>query len=164
MLPWITPLSRVKEVKLKNIYTSCILDYAMNMDNHVDADKDHRSLKNGFLVKSHKLTYNRQRLPCRTEQPTVECQKCKKKQHSQSLQSLDQNASKLNKNKLSAFNSRCKVDSHGKIHGVEELLEQLRCNGYSRCRPRVQAKAAFIAVGGTVVVARSVEALAQHPA
>lgn len=46
---------------------------------------------------------------------------------------------------------------------MKELLEQLRSDGYPGCRPRVQAKAALIAIGGTVVVAWPVEALAEQP-
>lgn len=77
---------------------------------------------------------------------------------------MDHNASKLNKNKLSAFNSRCKVDSHGKVHSMKELLEQLRRDRYSGCGSWVQAKAALVAVRGTVMVAWAVETLAQQPA
>lgn len=84
--------------------------------------------------------------------------------HIKSLLCLDHNASKLNKNKLSAFSSRCRADSHGKVHGVKELLEQLRGDRYPGCGSWVQAKAALIAVRGTVVVARPVETLAQQPA
>lgn len=46
---------------------------------------------------------------------------------------------------------------------MKKLLEQLRGDGYSGRGSRVQAKAAFVAVGGAVVVAGAVESLAQQP-
>lgn len=47
---------------------------------------------------------------------------------------------------------------------MKELLEQLRRDRYSGCGSWVQAKAALVAVRGTVMVAWAVETLAQQPA
>lgn len=54
-------------------------------------------------------------------------------------------------------------NSHGKVYSIEKFLKKLCSHWDSGSRAWVKAKAGVIAVGGAVVVARTVKPLAHCP-